>query len=349
MIDSDIERQYHDCEELLKYWQTFHDFYDMAIKGEGLNAENEEKFLQIKSRIAMLTDSFIDALKEEEQETLAVGQGIQKIVEASITMKILSRMDVATVKKAQLEWNESFILLTDTIGRLQNKREELLKVSELSVNTQKFITLIIQKVTSFFRSGGFKLAVGAAVVGVVLTVLFYFGLIHKLGDVPPARPVYNLIVDSVYRKFNPDFAWKKIDHLAAFPWHAGRGYNDPESASESQDDIIAKLTRLTGDATFTNTLNSNTREFRAMNAEPRVNDLGDKKASYYTFLLSDSKTAKDLATMWKNLVKSHPGTIEPNYRLVHNSHYGNIIIVLYSSDQDISNDLYVNIFEAEKK
>ena len=348
MIDPELERQYHDCEELLTYWQNFHEYYDMAIAGKGLTPENEENFLQIKSRIAMLTDSFIDALKDEDQETLVAGQGIQKIVETSITLKILSKMDFATVRKAQLEWNESYILLTDTIGKLSNKREELSHISATQANLAKIGGTISQKTTAFLKSGGFKLAIFGGIVGAILFVVFYVGLIHKLGDIGPARPFYNLVIDVVYRSVQPDYPWKSVDHLAPGSWKMGSRYNEPVESGEKDADVYAALQNRMGDPSFVNGLKADAVEFKAFKAETAQTGLAQKFAKYYLIRLKDTKTANDLADKWVEIVKARPAAnIEDKYRIIHNKHYGNVLLIIYAEDKDVANDMVVKVFGIE--
>ena len=345
MIDPDLERQYHDCEELLGYWQTFHEYYDMAVAGKGLTPENEENFLQIKSRVAMLTDSFTEALKDEDQETLVVGQGIQKIIEASITLKILSKMDFATIKKAQLEWNESYILLTDTIGRLSHKRDELAHVSATQAQLANLAGQISQKTTAFLKSGGFKLAIIGGVIAAVLTVVFYFGLIHKLGDIPPARPFYNLVIDMGYRSVMPEYPWQKIEHLAPGAWKMGRRYNEPEEIGKKDTEVLSAIKQRMGDPAFADGVKAGEVEFKAYKVSTAQTGLDQKFAEFYMFRLKDTKTAKDMVTKWSEIVKSHPSAnIEDKYRLINNKHYGNILLIIAAEDRDIGNDMVVNVF-----
>lgn len=344
MIDPELDRQYQDCEELLQYWQSFQNYYNMAIKGTGLTPENEEAFIQIKSRIAMLTDSFVDALKDEPQETVVVGNGIQKIVEASITLKILSKMDFATIRKAQLEWNESFILLTDTIGQLKHKREELAKISKTQAASAKIASTISQKTTGFLKSGGFKLAVGGSIAGVVLFFLFYVGLIHYMGDVPPARQLYNLIIDSGYRSVNPDYPWHKLNYLAEPSWHkAQRPLNTPERGGDTMDELLVKFAR-TGAGQIAAALKGGQMEFKGTTITSKQTGLEQKSAEIYYFRIKDNPTARDIKKAWSELVARN-NDVKRSFRLIsEQKHLGNIIILVKTSDSDFGNDIYVNVF-----
>ena len=82
MIDPVIERKYSDCKELIALWKTFHEFFKLGVRGQDITQDKEAKFLEIKSRIAMLHDSFLESLDHDQN----IGQNIINIVTRCITL-----------------------------------------------------------------------------------------------------------------------------------------------------------------------------------------------------------------------------------------------------------------------
>ena len=182
MIDPAVERQYADCKELLQFWRTFHEYFTIGVKGENLTHENEESFLELKSKIAMLHDSFMEALSHDQN----IGQEVLNIITRAITLKHLNRQSAADIKKMEIEWHESYLLLNDTIGALEDKRSELSKVSETHFRAGKAAGVARQRASNFFGSFYLKAAVILAVVlggtvGVQLSGMYDYNDLGKIG------------------------------------------------------------------------------------------------------------------------------------------------------------------------
>ncbi len=143
MIDHDLDRRLSDCQELLHLWHNFHKYFALAVKGGDLiTHEREAEFLNLKSRIAMLHDSLMATLKHDQ----AIGQHVLSLVERSITLKHIHKLSIAEIKKMEIEWHEAYLLLSETVASMEERREELekinpttFKMNRIKNNTKNFI------------------------------------------------------------------------------------------------------------------------------------------------------------------------------------------------------------------
>lgn len=208
MIDPVVERQFSDTKELLALWNSFHQFFTLGVKGEGITPERENQFMELKSRIAMLHDSFMDALTTNQN----VGQDVLTIITRAITLKHLGRLSTAETKKMEIEWHESYLLLNDTIAELDHKRQELAQINETQYRAKKAAGAARQKAGKFFGSTYFKLAVVLAVLlaGTIGVQSFGFYDYDRLGEHAALKTPYQWGKYAV-RKFKPDSPWVNID------------------------------------------------------------------------------------------------------------------------------------------
>lgn len=297
MIDPAVERQYSDCKELIVLWRTFHDFFVMGIKSENINPEKENQFLEIKSRIAMLHDSFMDALTHDQN----IGQEVLNIVSRAITLKHLSRQSTADIKKMEIEWHESYLLLNETIGTLEEKRNELAQVNEAQYRAGKAAGAARQKFTHFFTSTGFKFTVVVVAVLFVTLGVQFLGIYdyNDLGKIPALKTPFGMY-KTVYRKFiNEDSPWPSIESMYRLPWESWpAGIKKPEVKPEDKSIIIAKIPSVVREK-FAKATQYQREETRKEN---------EGTVEIHTFLFPDASDAKAIENEWDkyNEDKSHP-------------------------------------------
>jgi len=186
MIDPIVERQYSDCRELLNLWRRYHDFFKVAVSGDGITPENEHEFITIKSRIAMLHDPFMDVLDHDQN----IGQNVLSIVTRSITLKHVHRMSTAEIKKIELEWHESYLLLNETLGMLEDKRKQFTYVTPSQYYRRLYTKKIVKTVRDFISGWVFKtvMIIAGLMVGIFLFLQFG-GVDWALGWAPTRKAV----------------------------------------------------------------------------------------------------------------------------------------------------------------
>lgn len=336
MIDPVIERQYSDCRELIALWKAFSEYFSIGVKGDNLTPEKEGQFLQLKSRIAELHDSFMDALTHDQN----VGQSMLDVVSRSITLKHLNRLSTADVKKMEIEWHESYLLLNDTIGALDDKRNELAKVSETQFRSKKAAGALQQKVVGFFTSGGFKLllilgAVAFVTVGVQALGIWDWDTVGKWkGFEVPYRWGKGL----VRKAYNPESEWPTIASAPRKPYASWpSGLKEPEVKSNDRNDLMKVLPP---------SLPPDIREALSKSTEYQMERTSREfkgEAFLHSLLLpttSDAKKAEESFKAWaetpngKNAVKK--------FRLFRDF---NVVRVINSDNPDMVRELAVYVFE----
>ena len=161
MINPDNERRYADCSELVDAWKSFLDLFTKAVnKTVEINPPLEQTFMEIKARIAMLHDSFMEAVRHDKN----VAQNMLTIVNRSITLRHLQRMGQADMKKIEIEWHETYLLLNETVSHLAEEREKLANINEFSYKMGKIAERGRLNLKHFVTSIYFKIFVVIAVL-----------------------------------------------------------------------------------------------------------------------------------------------------------------------------------------
>lgn len=331
MIDPAVERQYSDSKELLGLWRTFHDFFVMGVKGESITPEKEAQFLEIKSRIAMLHDSFMDALTHDAN----IGQEVLNIISRAITLKHLGKQSTADIKKMEIEWHESYLLLNETIGALEDKRSELAKINKTQFRASKSAAVARQKTLTFLNSFYFKLTVVLTVVLFGTVGIQTLGIYdyNQLGKQSWAIGPYQM-GKAVVRKIFPDSPYITIETLPRKPFMSWpSGFKAPEKKSEDQKKAAAKVPI----PTITSKLEKAT-EFMSEETSKQM------KGTFqiYWFLFPDTQPVKDIMTEWEPFAANEKNrTVVEKVRL---RAFANCIVMVTGPNSENVQLLWENMF-----
>jgi hypothetical protein len=168
-----LERQLTDCKELAESWRRFLDLFNLAIRGgDKMTPQAEQTFLEAKSRIAMLHDTFMEALRHDQQ----IGQNIFSIIARCITMRHINKMSPAETKKIEIEWHESFLLLNETISTLDEEIQRLASINPTKYHLKRFAEGLKANLIAFLKSRLLKFAIGVAAVFFVIWGIPMFGI-----------------------------------------------------------------------------------------------------------------------------------------------------------------------------
>lgn len=331
MIDPEVERQYSDSKELLALWNTFHQFFSMGVKGENITPEKENQFLELKSRIAMLHDSFMDALTSNH----SVGQEVLSIITRAITLKHLSRISTADLKKMEIEWHEAYLLLNDTIAALSHRREELAQINEGQYKAKLAAGAARQKVGKFFGSSYFKLAA-------ILIVLFGGTLgVQALGIYDYDNLGNYKILHTPYRwgkyivrTVKPDSPWPNIDVVprkgyASWP----EGVKPPEIKGDDRSQVIRQISQQAAQIGIGPNLGqalSNAADYRKEEAERG----GSRPVEIHSFRFTTAEEARQAYEIWDNAktaATTHASVIDQMDFILKT----NVVVVIISPDRDL--------------
>lgn len=211
MIDPKLDKQVNDVKELLLLWRKFHEFFVLGVKSSDISGDHEQQFLELKSRIAMLSDTFLEALTHDHN----IGQHVLSLVERAITLRHLSKLSVAEVKKMEIEWHEAYLLLNETVGILSEKQESLSKVSPSKYQLKKAITNSVKIASGMVTGLHFKVFVGMLILVVAFGALPKLGIIDysKLGEYKYTKSIYSSLKKTYRKTFGGQIPYDDFSEL----------------------------------------------------------------------------------------------------------------------------------------
>ncbi len=310
MIDPVVERQYSDTKELMSHWNTFHQFFNLGVKGENITPEKENQFLDLKSRIAMLHDSFMDALTSNQN----VGQDVLSVITRAITLKGVNRLSTADTKKLETEWHDVYLLLNDTIAVLEQKRQDLDAINESQFRAKRAAGLANQKVRKFLGSFYFKLSaiiVALLFVTIGIQTLGFYDY-DNIGQMSGLTTPYNWGKAAV-RIVKPDSPWPSIQSMYRKP-HSGwpAGLSEPEVDTDlDKDGAARKLAQLTAPAGIGQQFGTILQSALEFKYEESTKQHGDG-VEIYTFRFANADQSRELDKLWKDTRKGYANRPQNN-------------------------------------
>lgn len=332
MIDPTVERQYSDTKELLALWRTFYDYFVLGVKNDNITAEKEAQFLELKSRIAMLHDSFMEALTHNQN----IGQEVLNIISRAITLRHLSKQSTADVKKMEIEWHESYLLLNETIGVLEDRRNELANINEAQYRASKAAGAAQQKVVGFFTSPLFKFAMIVAAILFATIGVQFLGIYDydELGKVKALKTPYNWGKAIVRKVHNPDSPYPAIDAMPRVPHTSWpEGVQAPEIRGQDAADKfirevpVPSMRPLLQDAVETRSEASKKRN--------------QEDVQIYTFRFKTADEAKKIIDEWQKANEAVKDKFKERMDFFRDT---NIISAVYHSDFQTVNMMRDKVF-----
>ncbi|CAN5374274.1 hypothetical protein BH09SUM1_BH09SUM1_02310 [soil metagenome] len=192
MINPDLERRYVDCLELVDTWRGFLDIINRVVKGGGaVSQEAEQYFLNNKARIAMLHDSFTASAKHDKQ----TAANMIEIVNRAITLRTVKKMSDSEARKMEIEWHEVFLLLNETVSSLNEDRQDLANVNEMTFKMKRYRENVVVRIKAFVGSFYFKLTVTTVVILFVLFGIPALGIYDydDLREIKQLKPVISKV------------------------------------------------------------------------------------------------------------------------------------------------------------
>ena len=346
MIDPAVERQYADTRELLALWNTFHQFFSIGVKSENITPEKENQFLEIKSRIAMLHDSFMEALTANQN----IGQEVLNIITRAITLKHLGRLSTADTKKMEIEWHEAYLLLNDTVAALEQKRRELSEINETQYKAGLAAAGARQKAGKFFGSFYFKLfaIIAALLVATIGVQVFGFYDYDDLGKISAIKTPYSWGKAVVRTVYNADSPWPDIDlaprrNFSGWP----EGQKEPKiDGAVTKDQAATLIGRNAAQLGIGPKLMQELQ--KATNYRKETSEkTGKQPIEIHTFLFANAADAKAVETTWneaKSAANSRGGqtpTVVQQWDLIRSV---NIITFIHAKEEVIMRDFVIRVY-----
>jgi hypothetical protein len=136
MEDPILNRSIEETRELASRWAQFHDFFRMGKTGDNLTPQAEMKFLEVKMRVAMLHGGFMQAVRHDQK----TAQNLISIMGSCTRLTRIKGMNPNEIQKIEYDWNEAYLLISETLSQLEEERDNLLHVNERMHKLQQFFS-----------------------------------------------------------------------------------------------------------------------------------------------------------------------------------------------------------------
>ena len=309
MEDPLLNRDLGEVKELQTRWNQYRDFVTMAMRQQPISAQAEMKFLELKSRIAMLHDSFMNSLQHDQQ----TGQNMMNIVNDMILLKKAARATDAEKQKFEFDWNECYLLISETVSGMDEEVKRLAGINERSYRAAQRRDLIKTRIHHFFHSSAVHFLIGLIVVigGIWAAQTFWgFENLHKNRG---TRPVYNWIVTVAWRPYiNQDYAYHEWNDIPINEDYIV-GYDLEKNPLPVEQKAAAELTYDTFVTQELKPLGMGHTEFSEMKKllDARGEFLTDRLSAngvdvrYFFILMKTTAEAKKLVEFWTNSYKNN--------------------------------------------
>lgn len=291
MIDATLEKHLEDSRELQGLWKTFRDYFVAAVRKEPIDPDKEVTFLEIKSRIAMLHDSYLDALKTGQK----VAQNIIILVGRSITLRHVSELSEAESKKFEIEWHEAYLQIEETIGMLEEEQSRLEDITPQKFMMNSLKARVKSVVDKTLHSAVFKLSMVALVLIGILAAAIALDAVGKMYDNPSLKP-FAITLMAILRIGQPDLEYGLLEEFMPEKLPGNKPQDFDNVRPGSNDVNQREAARL---ANWRDSGNSFDARDELENAEEfKVQDLhfrdGKRAVPIYYFRLKTSAEAKAL-------------------------------------------------------
>ncbi|MCH7597314.1 MAG: hypothetical protein IID35_12255, partial [Planctomycetes bacterium] len=152
MEDVTLNLNLEESKELHALWGQYREFSSLALKGEKIAPQAEMKFLELKTRIAILHDGFMAPVKHDHK----VGQKVMEVLANCISLRRIQMMSNADIQKLDFDWNESYMLITETIQGLEQEREKLRTTNKFAHKMRQVKEQTVASIHNFFVGPYFK-------------------------------------------------------------------------------------------------------------------------------------------------------------------------------------------------
>ncbi|MCD5390514.1 hypothetical protein LR007_01405 [candidate division NPL-UPA2 bacterium] len=129
MRNKKLERKIALLNEFIDEWIRFRDFLKGALKDGKVSAEEERKFMEIKSLIARKYQGLGQTLGEE----FSPDNRITEIISQAVSLEGLAGTSGMKFGKIENDWHQSYIRLNEFLGGLESQRDEIAKISRMSL------------------------------------------------------------------------------------------------------------------------------------------------------------------------------------------------------------------------
>jgi hypothetical protein len=340
--DPALNRNLEECKELHTRWSQFHDFFNLAVKGEKITPQAEMKFLELKTRIAMLHDGFMESLSHDHK----TGQNVLSILASCILLRRIPMLSNAEIQKLDYDWNEVYMLMTETIATLEEEKERLLGINETAYKMGKMRDRTVASISNFFTSPLFKFAAVLGIFGFVVFGIPAFD-IYDYRELPTDLPwtastVYK--VEGLIRKVNKEYPLRVLsEHDRPSDYHERSNYvSDGQRAMAVTVDYFktqySAMGFLSADSDSIDFLVDNRIDFQGDSVSLAFGSSITDRMTVYILLLKDTEAAEEFIRLRNKGLATLPDGGAAKRREFNLCRARNLIGVFHSTERELRED-----------
>jgi hypothetical protein len=140
VIDPKLEKNIEGAKVFMDLWVKFYDLLVSARKREQINPKDEADFLAVKSELARRHKVLQQGLGQD----YGLDPNTMNIISQAISLDAAQASSDVAMKKMENEWHRAYISINETLGALENKREELAKVTAFGAAMANFQKNVLQ-------------------------------------------------------------------------------------------------------------------------------------------------------------------------------------------------------------
>jgi len=168
MIDKNLDRNIVQTQQFLDLWVKFFDMMVASRRADEVSREHETSFLAVKSEIARRHK----VLQENLGMDYALDANTMNIVGQAISLDSLRSSSDVAMKKIENEWHRAYIAINETLGVLQNRRQEMATKTQFDA--------FMENLKSGAGSKGFMTVAVLVAIVVILVMLKQMGMLDGL-------------------------------------------------------------------------------------------------------------------------------------------------------------------------
>jgi len=134
VIDPKLERCIEETRIFMDLWVKFYDLLIAARKREEIGSKDEADFLAVKSELARRHKVLQHLLGQD----YGLDPNTMNIISQAISLDTIQSGSEIAMKKLENEWHRAYISINETLGVIENRREELAKVTPFGAAMQSF-------------------------------------------------------------------------------------------------------------------------------------------------------------------------------------------------------------------
>ncbi|MBI3735168.1 hypothetical protein HY256_01475, partial [Candidatus Sumerlaeota bacterium] len=301
-----------------------------------VTSEAEMKFLELKTRICMLHDGFMQSLKHDHK----VGQQVLGILGQCILLRRLPNLNNAEVQKLELDWNEAYMLMNETIAGLEEERQKLANVNERAYKMKKAQQAAAARIHNILMNGWFRLIFfflvipGFVIVGIPMLGIYDYRNLKR--DLPWTAPVYDRLVVMLRTHWNTDLAYNDMKELPSVGVKSQEHENDANTKYITPDFMISQMINLGFSTQNLEDARVLVNGRKGFNCEKRKMKNNKRPLIAYYVLFNSTEEAKRFCEMRKSSLAGYPPATQTKINtMVNVCRKANFVAIFVSEEQDL--------------